>query len=202
LLSIKRIKTILLKDLKDVIRDSRILVAILTPLLIGVLYNFTFQDDTTPTATIAVAGDDSELPSQLQQAAGAAVNIHIQTESDEAAVRSVVIDKQDADIGLIIPNGFDEAIQAGQSPELTVILPADPTLAGSLIAGLIDPVLRSEAGANPGRFRRTKSSRSRSDRCRWVALLGCRWIAGACSRYDGDVRCANGAGGGIGKENA
>jgi ABC-2 type transport system permease protein len=149
LLSIKRIKTILLKDLKDVIRDSRILVAILTPLLIGVLYNFTFQDDTTPTATIAVAGDDSELPSQLQRAAGAAVNIHIQNEPDEAAVRSVVIDQQDADIGLVIPAGFDEAIKAGQSPELTVILPADPSLAGSLIAGLIDPVLRSEAGQAP-----------------------------------------------------
>ena len=149
MLSLKRIRTILLKDLKDVTRDSRILVAIIMPLVIGVVYNYSFKDDTTPTATIAYSGGPSELPSQLQQAVGAAANVHIKQEPDEATVQTVVIDKQDADIGLVIPAGFDEAVQAGENPELTVILPTDPSLAGSLIAGLIDPVLRQEAGQAP-----------------------------------------------------
>lgn len=148
-MSLKRIKTILFKDLKDVIRDSRILVAIITPLLIGVVYNYTFQDDTTPTATIAYTGGPSELPAQLQKAVGSAANVHLQSEPDANAVQVTVVDKEDADIGLVIPAGFDEAVKAGQSPELTVIMPADPTLAGSLIAGLIDPVLRSVAGESP-----------------------------------------------------
>lgn len=145
-MSIKRIKTILFKDLKDVIRDSRILVAIITPLLIGVVYNYTFNDDTTPSATIAYTGGPSELPAQLQQAVGSAANVDLQAEPDANAVQVTVVDKEDADIGLVIPAGFDEAVKAGQSPELTVILPARPSLAGSLIAGLIDPVLRASAG--------------------------------------------------------
>ena len=148
-MSIKRIKTILFKDLKDVIRDSRILVAIITPLLIGVVYNYTFQDDTTPSATIAYTGGPSELPTQLQQAVGSAANVHLQAEPNADAVQATVVDKEDADIGLVIPTGFDEAVKAGQSPELTVILPAKPTLSGSLIAGLIDPVLRATAGELP-----------------------------------------------------
>ena len=61
-MSIKRIKTILFKDLKDVIRDSRILVAIITPLLIGVVYNYTFNDDTTPSATIDARPTASNCP--------------------------------------------------------------------------------------------------------------------------------------------
>ena len=92
-MSIKRIKTILFKDLKDVIRDSRILVAIITPLLIGVVYNYTFQDDTTPSATIAYTGGPSELPTQLQQAVGSAANVHLQAEPNADAVQATVVDK-------------------------------------------------------------------------------------------------------------
>ncbi len=145
----RRIRAIARKDLRDVIRDARILVAIIMPLAIGVLYNVTFPEDTTPPATLVIAGDTtSALPGLLVAAAGDALRVTIAPVADEAAARDLVLVAEDADLALVIPAGFDAALAAGERPAVTVVLPPAPSLGGSLLASLVDPVTRAMAGAD------------------------------------------------------
>ncbi len=60
----RRIGAIFRKDLRDAVRDARVLVAILVPLGVGVLYSFMFQSTpTVPTVTVAYAAPDAtQLP--------------------------------------------------------------------------------------------------------------------------------------------
>lgn len=145
----RRISAIVRKDIRDVVRDARILVAIVMPLLIGVVYNATFPEDTTPTATMVVAGDArSTLPALLVTAAGDALRVTIVTVPDEAEARQRVVADEEGDLALVIPAGFDAALAAGDRPDLVIVLPPAPSLGGALLASLVDPVTRAMAGGD------------------------------------------------------
>ncbi len=142
------IRTIFLKDLRDAIRDARVLVAILVPLGIGIFYSLIFDDDdlTTPTATVAYyAADQTSLPDALRDAVGEAVRIDFETEPSAEEVEEVV-QAEDADIGFVVPAEFDAALAAGDQPELQVFLPEDPTLGAQYIARAFEPAVRTMAG--------------------------------------------------------
>jgi len=143
----RMIQSIFKKDLKDAIRDSRVLVAILVPLGIGILYNFIFNDTTpAPSATIAWHADGStRLLDTLQGIAGDSVKLTVDQQPSADAVRSTMTDK-DADIGIIVPANFDVQIAQGGMPQLTVLLPETSTFAGNYVAAAIDPAIRSMAG--------------------------------------------------------
>ena len=49
-----RVIAIYRKDLRDASRDYRLIIALLMPLLLGLLYSFMFKDDTRPTAKLGV----------------------------------------------------------------------------------------------------------------------------------------------------
>ena len=57
-MNVARVNAIYRKDLRDALRDSRLIIAILMPLLIGLLYSFMFKDDTKPTAKLGVVASD------------------------------------------------------------------------------------------------------------------------------------------------
>ena len=144
-----RVNAIYRKDLRDALRDSRLIVALLMPLLIGVLYSFMFKDDTKPTAKLGVvASTSSQLPAALQAATKAAVHLKVQSLADQVALTRQVRDKN-VDVGLIIPDGFDKALTGGASPQLTVILPASPSFGGDYVAAVLDRVTQSLAGQVP-----------------------------------------------------
>lgn len=144
------IKAIFRKDLLDAIRDSRVLIAILVPLGIGVLYNFMFDDEAAmPEATVAYyAPDETTLPNTIEAIAGETVQLEFTQASDADEVRQLVND-DDADIGLILPAGFDAAVERGQAPQLTILLPESPTFGGDYIAAALEPSLRQMAGQAP-----------------------------------------------------
>lgn len=143
------IRTIFLKDLRDAIRDARVLVAILVPLAIGIFYSFVFDDDddlTTANATVSYfAADQTTLPDALRDAVGGAVRIDFDQEQSAEAVQEIV-QSEDADIGFVVPAGFDAALSAGQQPGLDVFLPADPSLGAQYIAAAFEPAVRAMAG--------------------------------------------------------
>jgi ABC-type Na+ efflux pump permease subunit len=144
-----RIHAIYLKDLRDALRDSRLIIAVLMPLLIGVLYSVMFKDDTKPTAKLGVvASTATQLPATLQAATKAAVQLKVQSFADQAALTRQVRDKK-VDVGLIVPDGFDRALKGGASPKLTVILPASPSFGGDYVAAMLDRVTQSLAGQVP-----------------------------------------------------
>ena len=79
----RMIRSIYRKDLRDAIRDSRVLVAILVPIGIGILYNFMFQDTTPkPKATLAyyVPGS-TQLVQNIQAVVGETVQLSLNQES-------------------------------------------------------------------------------------------------------------------------
>jgi len=146
---VARIDAIYRKDLRDALRDSRLIIAILMPLLIGLLYSFMFKDDARPTAKLGVvAASSTQLPAALQAATRAATMLKVQSFADRTALTQQVRDKN-VDVGLIVPSGFDEALKGGASPKLTVILPASPSFGGDYVAAVLDRVTQALAGQAP-----------------------------------------------------
>jgi ABC-2 type transport system permease protein len=147
--NLARVNAIYRKDLRDALRDSRFLIAILMPLLIGLLYSFMFDDDIRPTAKLGVvASTSTQLPAALQEGTRQAMQLELESFDDRASLTAQVQDKE-VDVGLIIPGDFDEALENGSSPELTVILPASPSLGGDYVAAMLDRVTQSLSGQAP-----------------------------------------------------
>jgi len=146
----RKVWTIFRKDLKDAIRDARVLVALILPLGIGIFYSQTFNDETSASkldATIVYTSPDpTSLPGAIGATVGDAVNLTFKQVDTENDVRSAV-DNDDADIGLILPAGFDEAVKSGQQPTLTVVTPADPSSSARVIVESLDPAVRYLNGA-------------------------------------------------------
>lgn len=141
------ILTIFRKDVLDAIRDSRVLVAVLVPLGIGLFYNVTFDDDDTqPKATLAYASpEQTRLPETLREVVGDVTDVTLRQAESAASVQRLVED-EDADLGLALPTGFDAAVARGEAPALTVFQPASPSLGGDFLAASLDPALRRLAG--------------------------------------------------------
>ncbi len=138
------------KDLRDAIRDARILTALLVPIGLGLLYNFAFDDtETRPQATLAFATPDaSDLPDALRTVVGDTVDLTFIEASDADQVRRLV-DDDDADLGVVLPPGFDAAVREGAQPTLAVLLPDSPGLGANYVAASLDEALRAMAGQQP-----------------------------------------------------
>jgi hypothetical protein len=170
----RRILTIFRKDVRDAIRDARVLMAIIVPFGLGIFYNLIMDDtESTPEATIVWTGDQSsELPQRLVDATRDVVDVTIDEAPDEATVREDVAN-EDADIGFIIPGAFDEAIAAGEQPQLVVMLPDSPSFGGDYIAASLAPVLRDMAGqAQPAQLELQTIAEQESDDL--ISRLGLR----------------------------
>ena len=146
------ILTIFRKDLIDAIRDGRVAIALIVPILIGVSYAYLFNDDTTnptPGYSVAVSSSDATtITDQLSTLAGTGIDLTVHTYGTEGEVRAAVQDGDD-DLGLVVPAGFDEALAAGQQPGMTVLTPPEPTAGTTFLLTALDPALRTLAGQGP-----------------------------------------------------
>lgn len=144
------ILSILRKDILDATRDARVLMALIIPIGIGVFYSVTSPDEVSePSATVAyTAAEATGLPDALQEATGDAVELTFVEFESAAQVREQVADEE-AGIGLVVPAGFDRAVEQGESPELDVILPDDPGLSSQFVLSSLTPTLRQMAGQGP-----------------------------------------------------
>jgi len=147
---IQTLLTILRKDLRDAIRDSRVVIAILVPLGVGVLYYAIFPDVAVlPSATVVyTAADTTTLPRVLTSVTANTVHLTLKTVATPADVRQDVANKT-ADLGLVIPAGFDSALQQGKTPALVIVRPASPSTGSSYTLAAMDQVLRQMAGQQP-----------------------------------------------------
>ena len=138
------------KDLKDALRDGRVLLPLLMPLGLGVLYNFTMPEVQKPTITVAIASADStQLPDALRAVSGTAVVLKFSDQASAENVRSQVEAKK-ADVGLVVPAGFDAAVAAGEAPSLLLVRPSGVQPTGAIyVASALDGALRQMAGQHP-----------------------------------------------------
>ena len=73
------------------------------------------------------------------------IDLQFYPAASEEVVRRELQD-ENADLGIIIPAGFETAIGNGQQPQLTLLQPPSTTIAGDYLIAAIDPTLRLMAG--------------------------------------------------------
>src|SRR5579864_5528881 len=169
------ILTIALKDLKDAIRDGRILMALLLPIGLGVVYNVVMPDVQKPVVTVAIASaDHTQLPTALRAIAGSTVDLRFNNLSSAAEVTAQV-DAKKADVGLVLPAGFDAAVAAGSAPALTVVQPPGSSTLGAIyIASALGGALRSMAGQHAPAVITTQTAQPAHDAASVMTNLGAR----------------------------
>lgn len=148
-MSLRRIVTILVKDLKDAIRDARVLFALLLPLGIGLFYNATFSDD-SPTLieaeVVYVSPDTTELPSLVTAPLIGVAEVEFEALGSAAEVEERVGDDE-ADLGIVLPAGFDRALAAGEMPPLQIFTPPGANPGGAYVQAVLPGALRQLAGS-------------------------------------------------------
>lgn len=138
------------KDLRDAVRDGRVLLGLLLPLGLGLLYNVVMPDQQRQTVTVAVStSGQSALPQLLRAAVEPVVDLEVLDARDGGEVRRLVIDRT-AGLGIVLPAGFDAAIAAGQTPSMTLVRSGTAQSVGAAtVASSLDAVLRQMAGQRP-----------------------------------------------------
>lgn len=147
----RRIGAIYRKDMRDALRDSRVLTALLTPLLIGLLYSFMFSDDaaTQKVKVGIIPSGTTTLTKAIAEQTPESVKLTFVTMTDAAELRDQV-QREKLDVGLILPPDFDADVRAGTSPTLTIVMPSAPTqFGGDFVAALVDRSVQSMAGRAP-----------------------------------------------------
>ena len=146
-MSFRNIKAIYRKDLIDAVKDARVLLALIVPFGIAILYNFMFDDEQPiPESTVVYTEVGSELPERLRDALEDSVDLELEPVDSEAAVRERIED-EDADMGLVIPEGFDDMVAAGETPPLGLLFRDSTGVPVNTLTGSVDLVVRQMAGA-------------------------------------------------------
>ncbi len=107
------------KDIVDSIKNLYILTAILLPVGLSLLFRLAFSGFSTTDLTVMKIVIYDPGHSRLTAAIQAEPDIQVVPVDSELNMEAAV---QDATGGLIIPEGFDAAVSAGQKPELRVLV--------------------------------------------------------------------------------
>ena len=146
------VRTIFRKDMVDGIRETRVLVSLITPIILAVLYNALFPDAKLAVVKAAYAGPEtSAIVQTLKTRADASQTIELQLQhvdsSDEA---KRLVTNKDVDVAFVLPDDVDDAIKAGRSPAITLFQPQVPSGSGvSFVQSSIDLASRTLAGQKP-----------------------------------------------------
>ncbi len=143
--------TLFRKDVVDGLRESRVLVSLLTPIILAVLYNTIFPDEKIFEAKVAYAGPEtSAIVQTLKTRAetGQSVSLKLQHVATAADARRLV-ESKDVDVAFVLPNDVDDAIRAGRSPVIAVIQPQIPNGSANFVESSIQAGARELAGQKP-----------------------------------------------------
>jgi hypothetical protein len=133
------------KDAVDALRDSRVLVSLLMPIVLAVLYNSIFAEERTFQARIYYAGPEtSALVRSLQDRAGSDVDLTLTHVGSEAEIRDAVLHRQ-AEAGFVLPADVDDAVRSGRSPTILVIQPTVPSAASAFMVNGLESGARALA---------------------------------------------------------
>ena len=145
-MSARRIWAILLKDLREALRDGRILVLLLLPIGLAFFYNATAADpDERPETTIVVVDQQrSGLTGELRDATRRSVDVTFLTADDAAQARRIV-DADDAAFAVIARADGG----AGAPARADILLPENATPTALSVVALVDDAVASAAGRRP-----------------------------------------------------
>lgn len=131
-MSIKRVFSILAKDLHSGPRSPMFIFAILMPLIITFLIQVVFGSLFEPEPRLGIVDrGDSEITEKAQKLEG------IQTvlvEDAEELKRKV--EKNDLDVGLVLVEGFDEMVRLNQKPQLGFFIGGESLASNRIILSI------------------------------------------------------------------
>ena len=140
----RRMLAILAKDLRDAMRDGRVLVLLILPIGMAVFYNATASDGEPPRARVAVVDPaQTGFGEELRSSAAKSVDVRLRTAPDEAAARRLVATDE---VGLAIitaPRSGDEPARA------RLLLARDAAPAVQSVAAIVPAVATRVAGLRP-----------------------------------------------------
>lgn len=136
--------------MREAFRDSRVLTALLFPILIGLLYSLIFPDENAKQSVkVGVVSDGVTVVTKaISQTAGDTVRLTFVSLADVRALERAVRQEK-VDVGLVVPPGFDADVRAGRTPALTALLPSSPKFGGDFVAAALDRAVQSMAGRTP-----------------------------------------------------
>jgi len=134
------------RELRDGIRSPLVLMAFLVPMVITVLARTVMPMVLDPEPCLAVVDSGSSgIPDALESQK----DLRILRPADEAALERI-LDGGDADAGLVLPPGFDEALRAGERPLLDLRFPSGEARSQGLMASLIVLGAARDLSGDPG----------------------------------------------------
>jgi len=149
--SISRILTLLGRDLRRGPRSAVFLYATGMPILIVVVTKVILLTlfDPEPRLGLVDLGQ-SEIGAMVEQLEG----VELTTARSEQELRQLVVD-HDVDAGVVLDDGFDEAVRAGERPRLGFYVSGESRVTHRLVLGLtaVDLVRRVEGRTPPAEVR-------------------------------------------------
>lgn len=140
------VRTLLLRDLRLGPRSPLVLWSLILPLFLTVMVRGVFGSlfDAQPRLGIADLGASS-LTTQAQELDGIDVSVF----PNQEALRDAVADNA-VDAGIILPDGFDEAVQAGDRPRLEFLVAGESLAANRILVAVATlDLVRGVAGQEP-----------------------------------------------------
>lgn len=151
-MNLRRVWTILRKDLVDAIRDGRVLAIIVIPIALGVFYSVIYPDqEPRPKAKVVVVGssaDADRVAESLPLEVSRSLDLTVTREADERQARTTVED-DDADLAIVVPSGLLGGAKAGRAPPLRVLVGADPSPATRAVVDLLPSTVARLADTPP-----------------------------------------------------
>ena len=145
------ITTLFRKDIVDGLRESRVLISLLTPIILAVLYNTLFPEDKIFEAKVAYAGPENSAIVQTlvtRASTGHSVNLKLQHVGSADEARRLVTSK-DVDVAFVLPDGVDDAIRAGRAPTIALIEPEVGSSASSFVGSSLEAGAQTLANQKP-----------------------------------------------------
>lgn len=142
-MSLTRILAILVKDLRAVWLDGRIVVLLLMPIGFAVIATAVNGGDERPLTTIAVVESDGSVTSELGSAVEQSVELELEQAESASAARQLVADR-DVEAAIVVL-----ATSGGQAPRAEILVAEDASPSAQSVIALVPDVLAGAAGLPP-----------------------------------------------------
>lgn len=131
-MSARHTATILARDIRLGPRSPFTLYALLIPVLLTLLIQGVFGDLFAPEPRLVIADEGN---SQITTEAGMLEGIEV-SHADSRDEMLEIVEANDADAGLFLPTGFDEAVLSGEQPELDFFVSGESLASNRIILGV------------------------------------------------------------------
>lgn len=141
---------ILGKDLREALRDSRILGVLLVPLALGLFYGLLF-DDEPPRLEVTVGivtPTRTEFGRELRATLGDEVEVKLRGVASAEELRRLIAEER-VDVGIVLPARFDDTLEGGDQPEVLVLAPETGGSGAQVVGSALEKTAMRMAGESP-----------------------------------------------------